>query len=84
MDKKILELHTVKTKIENEIALKKADLTQIEGDLSDKKLNPYGITNIDFSKRMEVMEDITKMEGCIMGIDLCIETMEEKPVAEDA
>lgn len=84
MDKKILALHTVKTKIENEIALKKADLAQIEGDLSDKKLNPYGITNIDFSKRMEAMEDITKMEGCIMGIDLCIETMEEEPVAEDA
>ena len=85
MDKKVLALHSVKTKLENEIAQKRAELVQIENELTDKKLNPYGITNIDFSKRMEAMKDITKMEDCIMGIDLCIETMEEvESETEDA
>lgn len=85
MDKKVLALHSVKVKLENEIAQKRAELVQIESELTDKKLNPYGITNIDFSKRMEAMEDITKMEGVIMGIELCIETMEEvESETEDA
>ena len=85
MDKKVLALHSVKVKLENEIAQKRAELVQIESELTDKKLNPYGITNIDFSKKMEAMKDITKMEGAIMGIELCIETMEEvESETEDA
>lgn len=85
MDKKVLALHSVKVRLENEIATKRSELAQIESELTDKKLNPYGITNIDFSKRMEAMEDITKMEGVIMGIELCIETMDEaESETEDA
>ena len=55
MDKKVLALHSVKVRLENEISAKRSELAQIESELTDKKLNPYGITNIDFSKRMEAM-----------------------------
>lgn len=56
--------------VEAELETQKAELERIEAELSDQKLNPYGITNIDFSKRMEVMEDIKKIEGAIMGLNL--------------
>ena len=44
-------LAAAKTNVENELETKRAELAQLEEDLSDQKINPYGITNIDFSKR---------------------------------
>jgi hypothetical protein len=43
---------------------------RLEAEFSDTKLNPYGITTIDFSKRQEQMELITKLQGAIEGLEL--------------
>lgn len=72
------KLNEVKEKLEAQILETKSELEQLEKDLSDQKLNPYGITNIDFSKRLELMEDLTKMQGCIMGLNLAIEVFDEE------
>ena len=52
-------------------------LKKIVENLSDTKLNPYGVTSIDFSERQEVIEDILKMEGTLMGLQLAKETYSE-------
>ena len=75
-------LAAAKTNVETELAERKAELAQLEEDLSDQKINPYGITNIDFSKRLELVEDITKMEGVVMGLQLAQDTFVEHGMAE--
>ena len=54
-----------------------AELAKLEDDFADVKLNPYGITSIDFSKRQELSQDILKMEGTEMGLQLALEAFEE-------
>lgn len=54
-----------------------AELAKLEEDFQDVKLNPYGITSIDFSKRQELSQDILKMEGTEMGLQLALEAYEE-------
>lgn len=56
---------------------KEEELKKLEEEFANVKLNPYGITSIDFSKRQEMAADILKMEGVIMGITLAIETFGE-------
>lgn len=51
-----------------------ADLAKLEEEFANVKLNPYGITSIDFAKRQELSTDILKMEGTIMGLTLALET----------
>jgi len=75
-------LAAAKTNVESELETKKAELAQLEEDLSDQKINPYGITNIDFSKRLEMVEDITKMEGVVMGLQLAQDTFVEHGTVE--
>lgn len=75
-------LAAAKTNVETELTERKAELAQLEEDLSDQKINPYGITNIDFSKRLELVEDITKMEGVVMGLQLAQDTFVEHGTAE--
>lgn len=53
------------------------ELQQLEVDFANVKLNPYGITSIDFSKRQELTSDVLKMEGCLMGLKLAIEICDE-------
>lgn len=50
------------------------ELSKIEEEFANVKLNPYGITSIDFAKRQEMSSDILKMEGTIMGLNLALET----------
>jgi hypothetical protein len=52
------------------------ELAKMEEDFANLKLNPYGITSIDFSKRQELSTDVLKMEGVLMGLQLAIETYE--------
>lgn len=54
-----------------------AELAKLEEEFQDVKLNPYGITSIDFSKRQELAQDIVKMEGTEMGLQLALEVLEE-------
>lgn len=70
-------LSAAKSAVEADLADKREELAKLEEDLSDQKINPYGITNIDFSKRLEMVEDITKMEGVIMGLQLAQDTFVE-------
>ena len=51
-----------------------AELAKLEEEFANVKLNPYGITSIDFSKRQELSTDVIKMEGVIMGLTLALET----------
>jgi len=60
-----------------EKATKEEELKKLEEEFANVKLNPYGITSIDFTKRQDLATDILKMEGVIMGITLAIETFGE-------
>lgn len=53
------------------------ELKRLEEEFANVKLNPYGITSIDFSKRQELSTDVIKMEGTLMGLALALETYEE-------
>jgi len=53
------------------------ELQQLESDFANVKLNPYGITSIDFAKRQELSSDSLKMEGCLMGLKLAVEICDE-------
>lgn len=51
-------------------ALANQEKEKLEAEFSDTKLNPYGITTIDFSKRQEQYELILKLQGAIEGLEL--------------
>jgi len=72
----ITELNIAIAKVEATIQEHASKLDELEKEFSDVKLNPYGITTIDFSQRQELLEDKTKMEGVIMGLNLAKETYE--------
>jgi hypothetical protein len=59
----ITELNIATTKVQAQLDEKLARLKELETEFSDTKLNPYGITTIDFSERQELLEDTTKMQG---------------------
>jgi hypothetical protein len=54
-----------------------AEIKKLEEEFANVKLNPYGITSIDFSKRQDKTSDSLKMEGVLMGLQLALETYEE-------
>jgi len=43
---------------------------RLEEEFTNTKLNPYGITTIDFSKRQEQVELLLKLQGAIEGLEL--------------
>lgn len=63
--------------VTKERELKETELKGLEEEFANVKLNPYGVTSIDFSKRQDLSIDIIKMEGVIMGLTLALETYEE-------
>jgi hypothetical protein len=63
--------------VEQELANSNEALAALEKELANVKLNPYGITSIDFAKRQDLSKDTIKMEGVIMGLTLALETLEE-------
>jgi hypothetical protein len=80
---------TYKQNIESKIQIVSAQKTELDAEIqkleeefANVKLNPYGITSIDFSKRQEKTADSLKMEGVIMGLQLALETYEELPQVE--
>ena len=54
------------------------ELKKLEDEFADVKLNPYGITSIDFSKRQELTADVLKMEGAMMGLTLALELIDDE------
>lgn len=47
-----------------------AEKERLEEEFSNSKMNPYGITTIDFSKRQEQCELAIKLEGAIEALEL--------------
>lgn len=64
-------------KVTEEKNQKEEELKVLEEEFSNVKLNPYGITSIDFNKRQEMSIDIIKMDGVLMGLTLALETFGE-------
>lgn len=77
----ITEINIAITKVEATLQEHTTKLEELEKEFADVKLNPYGITTIDFSQRQELLEDKTKMEGVIMGLNLAKETYESHVIA---
>ncbi len=63
--------------VKGEKQLLDSEISKMEEDFANVKLNPYGITSIDFSKRQEKTADSLRMEGVIMGLQLAIDTYGE-------
>lgn len=64
---------TIDELIENfkgQILIAQQEKEKLEEEFSNTKLNPYGITSIDFSKRQELYELIIKLSGAIEGLEL--------------
>jgi hypothetical protein len=70
-------LQNTLNRVTEEKTTKEAELAKLEEEFANVKLNPYGITSIDFSRRQDLSTDILKMEGTIMGLQLAIETYGE-------
>jgi len=63
-------------KVTEEKAKSETELKRLEEEFANVKLNPYGITSIDFSKRQDISQDNLKMEGVLMGLQLALDTWE--------
>ena len=74
MDNYQLALQATLDNIKAQKETASAELQKLEEEFANVKLNPYGITSIDFSKRQELSTDVLKMEGAIMGLTLALET----------
>ena len=74
----VTKLEAVKAQLQTDMIKSNEELAKLEEEFADLKLNPYGITSIDFAKRQELSTDVLKMEGTLMGLDLAIETYEEE------
>ncbi len=72
--KETLKSTMAKVSIQKEEA--DVELKKLEDEFANVKLNPYGITSIDFAKRQELSSDVLKMEGVIMGIQLALDMLE--------
>ena len=64
-------------KVTEEKAKAETELKRLEEEFANVKLNPYGITSIDFSKRQDISQDNLKMEGVLMGLQLALDTWDE-------
>ena len=78
MEKIIGKLKSTLQNLNQTIEVNKAELAKLEEDFANVKLNPYGITSVDFSKRQELSQDTLKMEGTQMGLQLAIDLLENK------
>lgn len=73
----IEKLRATLDNVTKEREMKQTELNSLEEEFANVKLNPYGVTSIDFGKRQDMAVDIIKMEGVIMGLTLALETYEE-------
>lgn len=68
------QLQTTMSRVTEQKQIAETELARLEEEFANVKLNPYGITSIDFGKRQELAQDVLKMEGVIMGLTLALET----------
>lgn len=72
-------LRTTMEKVNQQREEADTELKRLEEEFANVKLNPYGITSIDFAKRQELSSDVLKMEGVVMGIQLALDMLEGAP-----
>jgi len=53
------------------------DVNKLETDFANVKLNPYGVTKVDFEQRHKIREQILRLEGAIEGLILAQKHCEE-------
>ena len=61
----------------NQLQKANEDVNKLETEFADMKLNPYGVTKVEFFKRNEIREQILRLEGAIEGLILAQKHCEE-------
>lgn len=61
----------------NQLQKANEDVNQLEADFANMKLNPYGVTKVEFGRRNEIREQILRIEGAIEGLILAQRHCEE-------
>ena len=61
----------------NQLQKANEDVNKLETEFADMKLNPYGVTKVEFFKRNEIREQILRLEGAIEGLSLAQKHCEE-------
>ena len=61
----------------NQLQKANEDVNKLETEFADMKLNPYGVTKVDFTRRNEIREQILRLEGAIEGLILAQNHCEE-------
>lgn len=61
----------------NQLQQANKDVNELEAQFADMKLNPYGVTKVDFTKRNQIREQIIRLEGAIEGLTLAKQHCEE-------
>ena len=62
---------------QNQIEVAKKGIEILEEEFQNTKINPYGITKVDFARRNQILEQIVRIEGAIEGLTLAIENCDE-------
>lgn len=61
----------------NQLQKANEDVNKLEAEFADIKLNPYGVTKVDFEQRTRIREQILRLEGAIEGLTLAKQHCEE-------
>jgi hypothetical protein len=61
----------------NQLQIANQDINKLEAEFADVKLNPYGVTKVDFEQRYKIREQILRLEGAIEGLILAKTHCEE-------
>lgn len=61
----------------NQIEIANKDYTTFEEEFQDTKINPYGVTKVDFEKRNAIRDQIIRLEGAVEALTLAVAHCEE-------
>jgi hypothetical protein len=61
----------------NQLQIAIEDVTKMEEEFQDTKINPYGVTKIDFEKRNVIKEQVLRLEGAVEALTLAAQHCEE-------
>lgn len=61
----------------NQLQQANKDANELESQFADTKINPYGVTKVDFNRRNQIREQILRLEGAIEGLTLAKAHCEE-------
>ena len=61
----------------NQLQQANEDVNKLEADFADMKLNPYGVTKVEFTQRNQIREQILRLEGAIEALILAQNHCEE-------